>query len=172
MDTSDLPIIDLPTLRRDLYFVMGLLLADKFVAKIENVSIWTKPFYETEVTKLLLWVATASRNLLDWSDDKNCDYADRYCGEYWKDFADKTEGKLTFRQACNSAIHAKDIVLYKIPEQELEKTDSYDQVYLDRLTISGEYRGKITRAQLDIIRFLQIADLLINLFEGNDHANR
>lgn len=160
----------MPTLRRDLYLVMSLLLADKEVAKIERVVDWSGPFYENEVRRLMLWIATALRGLLDLSEMK--DLGNRVCGEYWKDFPHRENpDPLTTRQACNSVIHATTIVNYKIPQKESNKTTV--RVYEDRITIKGTHRGKATHAELDIIKFVQIADTLINSFEGNhNHANK
>lgn len=71
MDNQNKPIVDVLTVRRDLYFLMSLLLADKAVdEKIPSAVVWTQIFYDTEVTRLALWVATAMRSLLDLSDGK------------------------------------------------------------------------------------------------------
>lgn len=170
MKDRDTPIVDLPTLRRDLYFVMSLLLADKEMAEIENVAVWAKAFHETEVRRLMLWVATAMRGLLDLLNKGNDDISERDCGEYRANFPFSNEETLTFRQVCNSVIHAKEMLLYRVPEQETEEIDR--NVYFDRITILGDHRGKKTRAQLDIIRFVQTADVLINFFQENDYAGR
>ena len=61
------------------------------------------------------------------------------------------------------------MLLYRIPELESEEIDR--RVYTDRITILGDHRGKITRAQLDIIRFVQTADDLINSFQEDNHAS-
>jgi len=58
---ADKPIIDMSTLRRDLYLVMGLLLADREITKVPDMTDWTQTFYENEVGRLMLWVATAMR---------------------------------------------------------------------------------------------------------------
>ena len=160
---SDKPIVDMLTLRRDLYLVMSLLLADKEVAKIENVSDWTQDFYENEVRRLLLWVATAARGLLDLLEKKKDRFSERGCGEYWADFENGGEELLQFRQACNSVIHAKEILLYSIPTRKLGKTDV--RFYTNRVTIRGVYKTKTTRARFDIIKFVKIADTLIHSFE-------
>ena len=174
------PIIDLPTMRRDLYLVMSLLLADKEVAKIENVSDWTHDFYEPEVRRLLLWLATAARGLLGLLEKKKDMFSEPDCGEYWDVFPSGEKRPLTFKQACNSVLHAKDILPY-IPTYSPEKPYSTEEesgksvrpVYDDRITIRGAHGGRTTRAQLDIIQFVQIANALINSF-GRDynHANR
>ena len=173
MKDKDTPIVDLPTLRRDLYFVMSLLLADKEMAEAENVAVWAKAFHETEVRRLMLWVATAMRGLLDLLNKGNDDISKRDCGEYWDDVsADFPSGKepLAFRQACNSVIHAKEMLLYRVPERESDKMER--RVYSDRVTIRAIHRGKTTRAQLDIIKFVQIADGLMNFFHTSNNGNR
>lgn len=170
MKDRDTPIVDLPTLRRDLYFVMSLLLADKEIVKVEKVTVWTRAFHETEVRRLMLWIATAIRGLLDLLAKGNNDINERNCGEYWTDFhPSRKETVLTFRQACNSVIHAKEMLLYRVPRETEQESP---RVYFDRITIRGNYRGKITRTQLDIIKFVQFADDLINFIQKGDNGNR
>ena len=165
----DKPIVDMTTLRRDLYFVMSLLLADKKIAEIPDKIIWTKDFHESEVSKQLLWVATALRGLLDFLNEKKAEvFNTQSCGEYWADFQNPNDQPLNFRQACNAIIHAKEILPYKGSEKESTKPATY----IDRITVRGKHRGKTTRAQADIIQFVQIAHALINQIEGNDNANR
>ena len=172
MIETDKPIVDMLALRRDLYLVMSLLLADKEVAKVENAIDWTRDFYDNEVRRILLWVAAAARSLLDTPDDMNKrggrkeGFGEKTCGEYWADFPKGKERPLEFRQACNSVIHAKMILNYKIPEDEVDQTAV--QRYEDRITIKGTHRGKTTHAELDIVEFVQIANTLISSFEEND----
>ncbi len=168
MQDTDYPIVDMLTLRRDLYLVMSLLLADKKVTKVKHVTDWTQGLYENEARRLMLWVATAVRGLLNLPVQK--DIQEQGCGEYYADFPNGEKELLTFRQACNSVIHAKEILLYKVPQRDSKRTVKH--TYMDRITIRSSHRNKTTRAQLDIIRFVQIADLLINSFEEDDHANR
>ncbi len=166
MQDTDYPIVDMLTLRRDLYLVMSLLLADKKVTKVTD---WTQDLYENEARRLMLWVATAARGLLNLTAHE--DIQEQGCGEYHADFPNGEGELLTFRQACNSVIHAKEILLYKVPQRESKGTVKIKHTYIDRITIRSSHRNKTTRAQLDIIRFVQTADLLINSFEENDHAN-
>ena len=169
MKDTDAPIVDMATLRRDLYFVMSLLLADKKLVQVSDVVSWTRDFHEAEVRRLMLWVAVALRGLLDLLKKKEEElFREKYCGEYWPDFPEGIEEPLGFRQACNSVIHAREILLYLVPEQETEGMPK--RVYIDRITVRGQYRKKTTRAQLDIIKFAQTADTLMNI-SGGDHAD-
>ena len=171
MKDKDSPIVDTLTLRKDLYFVMSLLLADKEVAKIHNVVEWTQAFHEGEVRRLMLWITAAMRGLLDLLDAGNDEFSGERCGEYWDDFPDGKRTALKFRQACNSVIHAKEIWPYKVSRRESNVTVK-QAYYIDRITIRGKHRRKTTRAQVDIIRFVRIADALINFFEENNDADR
>jgi len=165
---ANLPIVDTPTLRRDLYLVMGLLLADRAIADAPGMTRWTQTFYDSEVRRLMLWVATAMRNLLDHQEGA---LSRARCGEYWADFPSRKNEPLTFRRACNAVIHAKEILPYKAPWQYAPKS-SAKRVYIDRLTIRSVNRGRNTCAHLDIIRFVKIADAVINaLQEDSDHAD-
>jgi len=164
------PIVDTPTLRRDLYLVMGLLLADREIAKAPNMTDWTQTFYDSEVRRLMLWVATAMRHLLDHKEGA---FNKVRCGEYWADFPNRAKEPLTFRRACNSVIHAKEILPYKAPWSPREDSETnITRIYADRMTIRSVNRGRNTRAHLDIIQFVQIADSVINAFgEDSDHAD-
>ena len=168
MNDTDNPIVDLLTVRRDLYLVMSLLLADERVAKVHNVVAWTRDFYENEVRRLTLWVATAARGLLDLQEKRKDTFSKQYCGEYWADFENSKKTALTFRQACNSVIHAKEILPYRDPKPDNKKAR---QVYTDRMTIRSTNRGRTSRAQLDIIKFVWIAYELTRSFEKDRYAN-
>ncbi len=170
MRSTDNPIVDMLTLRKDLYLVMSLLLADREVAKVQNVVVWTQVFHENETRRLMLWVATAVRGLLDLLEERKDNFSMQNCGEYWSDFSKNSEYPLTFRHACNSVIHAKEILPYRAPKQDSKK--KVERVYTDRITIRSTHRRKTTRAQIDIIRFVQIAYELSTLFEENGHADR
>jgi len=167
---ANLPIVDVPTLRRDLYLVLGLLLADRAIADAPGMTAWTQTFYDTEVRRLMLWVATALRNLLDHQPGA---FNRARCGEYWPDFPNRKKEALTFRRACNAVIHAREILPFEAPWSPLEDTEAnIKRVYTDCMTIRSINRGKITRAHLDIMRFVEIANAVIDsLPEGSDHAD-
>ena len=164
------PIVDMPTLRRDLYLVMGLLLADRAIADAPGMTRWTQAFYDNEVRRLMLWVATAMRNLLD---HKQGALNRARCGEYWSDLPSRKNEPLTFRRACNAVIHAREILPYEAPWLLHEDTEAnIKRVYTDRMTIRSVNRGRNTRAHLDIIRFVEIANAVIDSFpEESDHAD-
>ena len=182
MNDPDNPIVDMLTVRRDLYLVMSLLLADEKMAKVRNVVVWTRDFHENEVSRLMLWVATAMRGLLDLLEERKDSFSKQHCGEYWADFPKSSEYPLTFRQACNSVIHAKEILPHRAPERDslppINKPLGNDRAlkkvrrnYADRITVRGTNKGTTTRAQLDIIRFVQIAYELSTLVEEERYAN-
>lgn len=170
------------TVRRDLYLVMSLLLADERVAKVHNVVVWTRDFHENEVSRLMLWIATATRGLLDLLEERKDTFSKQHCGEYWADFPKSRECPLTFRQACNSIIHAKEILPHRVPERDSlppinkpfgnERTlKKVKRSYTDRITVRGTNKGTTTRARLDIIRFVKIAYELTNSFREERYAN-
>ena len=171
MNDTDNPIVDMLTVRRDLYLVMSLLLADERVGKVHNVVVWTRAFHENEVRRLMLWVATAMRGLLGLLDKEKDTFSKQNCGEYWAAFPKDSEKPLalTFRQACNTVIHAKEILPYRAPEHDSIK--NINRVYTNRITVRGTNRGKTTRAQLDIIEFVRIAYELTKSFEEDPYAN-
>ena len=182
MNDTDSPIVDMLTVRRDLYLVMSLLLADERVAKVHNVVVWTRDFHENEVSRLMLWIATATRGLLDLLEERKDTFSKQHCGEYWADFPKSRECPLTFRQACNSIIHAKEILPHRVPERDSlppinkpfgnERTlKKVKRSYTDRITVRGTNKGTTTRARLDIIRFVKIAYELTNSFREESYAN-
>jgi len=77
---ADKPIIDMSILRRDLYLVMGILLADSAINKVPDMTDWTQIFYENEVGRLMLWVATAMRGLLDGMEHEKESFNKQRCG--------------------------------------------------------------------------------------------
>ncbi len=166
MRNIDQPMVNMLTLRRDVYLVASLLLADKKMASIRKVSDWSQDLYENEVNRLMLLVAAVARGLLDLSDES--DVENHSCGEYWPEFQKNKEELLTFRQACNSVIHAKEILPYKVKSKATAK----QAYYVDRITVRGKHKGKTTRAQIDIIKFVGITDDLINSFEEGDNADK
>ena len=93
------------------------------------------------------------------------------CGEYWSDFSDQSKQvSLTIRQACNSVIHAKTILPYKIPTKEENKT--LTRIYRDRITVKSTRGKKKTHAEIDIVEFVWIINTLIDSFEVNIHADK
>lgn len=104
-------------------------------------------------------------------EERKDTFSKQNCGEYWAAFPIDSEKPpaLTFRQACNSVIHAKEILPYRAPEQDSIK--NINRVYRNRITVRGTNQGKTTRAQLDIIKFVQIAYELTKSFEENRYAN-
>lgn len=127
-----------------------------------DMTDWTQTFYENEVGRLMLWVATAMRGLLDGMEYKKESFNKKRCGEYWPDFPRGAKEPLTFRRACNSVIHAEEILPYKSPRKESKSKTNVKRVYIDRITVRSANRGKNTRAHLDIIKFVQIANAVIN----------
>ena len=164
-------VIDKQALRRDLYFLVSLLLADQ---KLKQSGLgWANQFHENEVVRLMMWMAVAVRSLLDHLSNGN-NFASTICGEYWPDYRDRRRKRgLTLRQACNSIIHATEILPYRLPEGDSRR--STNRVYADRITVRSIGPGaspKRTRALLDATRFAKSANMLIETIEGEDDADR
>lgn len=177
MQQPDDPVVDIHTLRRDLYLLASLLLADKQMAEMKVLDTWTFSHYETEVNRLTIWLAAAMRGLLDLQRPQYEAPGAESCGEYWGDFPSGKTRALTFRQACNSMIHAKQIYPYQFSKEELDTRagaakrngrKTYDGI----VTIRGVHRNLQTRADVDVIAFVKIADRLTMLHGGNNHADR
>lgn len=59
------PVISVSSYLRDLYQLITMLMADKQVMSDEHFRSLSVAFYETEVNRLLVWIATATRQFLD-----------------------------------------------------------------------------------------------------------
>ena len=165
-------VIDKQALRRDLYFVVRLLLSDQKVSQSGGLD-WTDQFHENEIMRLLLWMAVAVRGLLDYLPRDN-EFSSANCGEYWPAYENSEQsGELGFRQACNSIIHATEFVPYNLSEGLGSTESDNDELYVDRITIRSVGPGsnaQRTRSQLDVVAFARVANKLIERIEGDADA--
>lgn len=144
---TDVPLIDVAGLRRDLYRLVVLLLADESVAEVDAFRDLADAHHEAEVNRLLIWVAIAVRQLLDINDAT----AKQACGQLWPDLRNATSKDLTFREACNKIIHAVEIVPYRLGDDPGTIPDRAR--YDGTITIRGRWHGKSTRADVNFQRF-------------------
>lgn len=96
----NLPVINIPLLQRDAYFLLTLLLADEKIAGFDNLLDITEQHFEGSVNQLLIWLSTASRQMLELtkSDIKN-----NNCGKLWIRL-DSNPTELTFHKACSTVM--------------------------------------------------------------------
>lgn len=137
-------LVNVLSYRRDLYQLIVLLLADEKVAADEEFKELSKINHETEVNRLLILIATATRQFLDL---KPALINEEKCGRYWPAYPGQAKN-LLFRQACNSIIHAVEIVPHDLDHGFHKGT----------ITIRGRPRKqkadpRPTRAELDFDRF-------------------
>lgn len=137
-------LVNVLSYRRDLYQLIVLLLADEKVAADEQFKELSKINHETEVNRLLILIATATRQFLDL---KPALINDERCGRYWPAYPGQAKD-LLFRQACNSIIHAVEIIPH----------DPDHGFHRGKITIRGRPRKeksdpRPTRAELDFDRF-------------------
>lgn len=142
--------------RRDLYQLIVLLLADEKVADHEQFKELSKVHHETEVNRLLILIATATRQFLDL---KSSSVSKERCGQYWPAYPGQAKD-LLFRQACNSIIHAVEIIPHDLNTGFHEGT----------ILIRGRPRKPLansqpTRAELDFDGFAKCCYRLSNEFE-------
>ena len=116
MANHDRSLVPVPSYLRDLYQLITLLLSDRRVAGIADFRALSEVNH-AEVNRLLIWIATATRQFLDM-DEPGIDrsMANVACGQYWNTYTgdpdrDNREA-LRFRQACNIVIHAVEITSY------------------------------------------------------------
>ena len=165
-DKDESPIINIPSYRRDLYQLLTLLLADEKVAMNANFKNLSESNHDNEVNRLLIWIATATRQLLDI---RNHAIGAQICGQYCNNFPHTGYDDLTFRTACNAIIHAVEILSYDPDDEEssLEGTWKADY-YQGTITVRGKRRlrsrQQATRALLDCEKFVEYCILLSEEF--------
>lgn len=157
-DTDAAPLIDVAGLRRDLYRLIALLLADERVAEVDAFRELADVHHEAEVNRLLIWVAIAVRQLLDLDDTT----AKRTCGQLWPDLRREASQDLTFRDACNKIIHAVEITPYDLGDDPgtIRDRARYD----GEIRIRGRWRGQSTRTVVDFRQFAECCTVLSSEF--------
>ena len=146
IDDNKSPIINVSSYLRDLYQLIALLLADEKVARNRHFKELSEVNHDTDVNRLLIWIATATRQFLDLVHPS---IGDAQCGRYWDSYAGVDSSAdatfLRFRQACNIIIHAVEIIPY----------DQDCGYHRGTITIRGSRRrGKgRNRARLDFDTF-------------------
>lgn len=157
-DTDAAPLIDVADLRRDLYRLIVLLLADESVAEIDAFRELADVHHEAEVNRLLIWIAIAVRQLLDIDGTT----AAQTCGQLWPDLRNLTSEELTFREACNKIIHAVEIVPYRLggDPATIPERARYDGT----ITVRGRWHGRSTHTHVNFQRFAECCTDLSSRF--------
>lgn len=141
-----------------------MLMADKQVMSDEHFRSLSVAFYETEVNRLLVWIATATRQFLDIEHLDPHEIGGAKCGRYWARYSenDSDAVDLQFRQACNIIIHAIEIISY-------DRDLGYHRGIV---TIRGRGRSggrQPNRALLDFGEFAKYCVLLSREVEDHGH---
>ena len=116
-ENGDTGLINVSSYRRDLYQLISLLHADEKVAGVGEFKELSEVNHETEVNRLLIWIAIASRQFLDMDERPSADsFNGAICGRYWDaytgDALNDSVRNLRFRQASNILIHAVEVTSY------------------------------------------------------------
>ena len=160
---DDPPVVNVAALRRDIYRLIVLLLADERVTEVEAFRDLadSESNHESEVSRLLIWIAIATRQLLDIKEHRT---SERTCGRFCRDYPRDAWRDLTFRTACNAVIHAVEIIPYDLPEDEVDQRDRAR--YTGTITIRGRGRRKrmSTRAVVDFRQFAEYCTVLAEDF--------
>ena len=146
------PVINVASYLRDLYHLIAFLMADEKVASDSRFLELSEANYETEVNRLLVWIATATRQFLDMV---RRDIGEEKCGRYWGSLSgdDGDAVDLGFRQACNIIIHAVEIRSY-------DRRVGYHQ---GTITIHGRGQGRPRRLNRALLDFGTFAKYCISL---------
>ena len=165
----NLPVINIPLLQRDAYFLLTLLLADEKIAEFDNLLDITEQHFEGSVNQLLIWLSTASRQMLELtrSDIKN-----NNCGKLWIHL-DSKPTELTFHKACSTVIHATEIIPYETTGRKSKNLGDRRQFYNGRLTIVGKNKKRVQKIELDGQKFVESVMMLSRIFsKGSAHADK
>lgn len=165
-DQDEAPIINISAYHRDLYQLLTLLLADEKVAMNANFKNLSESNHDNEVNRLLIWIAIATRQLLDI---KTHSIGLQICGQFCKDFPNTDYEGLTFRQACNAIIHAVEILSYDPDDEEstkegVWKADYYKGTIIIRGRQGKGRRQRSTRALLNCEEFVEYCIFLSEEF--------
>lgn len=164
-----LSIINIPLLQRDAYFLLALLLADEKIAQFDELLDTVEEHFEASVNQLLIWLSTASRQMLEQS---NSDIKDNPCGKF-QIHPDTEAMELTFHKACSTIIHATEIIPYETTGDTSKQLGEERQFYKGRLTIRGKNKKREQRIVLDGQKFIESVIMLSRIFSrGSTHANK
>ena len=152
------PSIDIARLRADVYRLSVLLFAEPSVIEVDALRILSADHHENEVNRLLIWIAIATRQLLDIDASTGRER----CGRICRDFPDGEWKELEFRSACNTIIHAVEINSYDVDAVD-EKAPR--ACYDGKITIRGRGRGK-SRNTRAVVEFEKFAECCIRV-SGN-----
>ena len=113
--------------------------------------------HDNEVNRLLIWIAIATRQLLDI---KTHSIGVQVCGQFCRDFPNTGYESLTFRKACNAIIHAVEILSYDPDDEESTKEGTWKaDYYKGTIIIRGKQgtgrKQKSTRALLNCEKFAE-----------------
>jgi len=166
-------MLDNTIVRRDLFHVLAVFLADRSVqALIHNVELRRIPdlWNEFSIEEIQLRLAaTASflrarddyvtRRIEELDTEKDRSWAkalqEQPCGSLQPDVTAADEVPLTLREACNKIIHS---VEYRFCIEELGEPHSYINpiMYLYGEAIGRKKKPKRWRAVLDILRYVEV----------------
>ena len=155
------PVVDIFGLRRDIYRLIVLLLADEKVVQVETFSDLADDYHEGEVNQLLIWISIASRQLLDIDGS----VSNKICGRFSNQYPHGEWSDLNFRRACNTIIHAVEIIPYDVNYTEEDPPQRVR--YNGTVTIRGRRHRSSkynTRAEMDFQQFAECCTLLASSF--------
>ena len=75
-------LIDVAALRGDVYRLAVLLYAERSVIEIDALRMLSDDHHDREVNRLMIWIAIASRRLLDIDDSTASARCGRICWDY------------------------------------------------------------------------------------------
>lgn len=158
---DDAPVVSVAALRRDIYRLIVLLLADERVAEVAAFRDLadSESNHESEVSRLLIWISIACRQLLNIKEHRT---AAKTCGRFCRDYPRVPSKDLTFVAACSAIIHAVEILPFEPPEDDAEIPARGRYSYNGTITVRGRGRGNrlSTRAVVNFPQFAECCALL------------
>lgn len=164
-----IPVLNISLFLRDIYLLLTMTLADKAINEILEFQSIAGDNYENEVKRLLVFSAVSARQMMELieNDTRKENYREQTCGQFrTRNGLEQTASdKLTFWKACNSIIHAEDIMPYHIAQNTLvtgdttlpemysiysttQSTPVEQRCYKGTITVHSEYKGKQEIAEI------------------------
>lgn len=160
------PVLDILLFQRDVYLLLAMMLADEAISEISEFQDIATDNYENEVKRLLVLTAVSARQLMESTKNKT---KKKICGKlHTHDDSEQTVlSKLIFWKACNSIIHAKDIIPYDdIAQNASEEKIPERRCYKGTITVHSQYQGKREVAEINGQDYAKYCIML-----GKEHLN-
>jgi len=148
---------------KEIYYLLAIFWGSKGFDQLDELyrKLLRVEFQETEVNRILITLAVSIRNSLEQDRSRaeiNLEGYSQDVGLLKIDIKSKRKSvPLKFREACNKLIHCNTINYSYRGRQPL----SVGNALIPRVHLYGQKHGAIWKATLDIVRFCELATLVL-----------